>query len=57
MAEAVAALVLAAVVVSLGFGLLLYWGVRAEAGGRERMSRADAEQVARRDTDDERSDG
>lgn len=44
-------------VVSLGVGLLLYWGVRAEAGQREQMSRADAERAARRDTDDPGRDG
>ena len=48
------AVVVLALVASLGFGLLLFWAVRAEGAAGERMTRSEAERVARRDTDDDR---
>jgi uncharacterized protein (DUF2062 family) len=49
-----AGVLLAAVVLSVGSGMALYWLVRRERDSRERMERERAERVARRDTDDRR---
>lgn len=47
------ALLILAVVASLGGGLLLYLLIRSEAADRRVMSRAEAERTARRDSVDE----